>query len=246
MRAMRTSGGRCGGLLIVGLAVAACSGGADASGGTQEDAPTAPRAGAELFAETFDDDSNRWALPPNDQASTEVAGGDFVWTGKAPGLKMHMIAGTQGDQFDQGTLDDMRSVVVRATATPDRGAAAIGVFCREVRDTDADFQWYEFVARDGYAAIRLADSAGNLDVLAETKRAEVPPGEPAVIEGACDGTGGSARLWLTLNEQQLLFARHDGPLGNGVAGLQAYGGPAGSAGDRFLIHWHDFTVHAAG
>ena len=45
----------------------------------------------------------------------------------------------------------------------------MGVFCREVPDTDADFQWYEFVVRDGYAAIRLADLAGNLDVLAETE-----------------------------------------------------------------------------
>ena len=45
----------------------------------------------------------------------------------------------------------------------------IGVF-REVPDTDADFQWYEFVARDRFAAIHKADSEGNLEVLAGPRR----------------------------------------------------------------------------
>jgi hypothetical protein len=51
------------------------------------------------------------------------------------------------------------------------------MFCRENPDTDADFQWYEFVARDGFAAIRIADSDGDLEVLAETEELALPLGE---------------------------------------------------------------------
>ena len=61
----------------------------------------------------------------------------------------------------------------------------MGVFCREVPDTDSDFQWYEFVVRDGYAAIRQADLAQNLEVLAEVDDVDIPLGEEATIEASC-------------------------------------------------------------
>ena len=75
------------------------------------------------------------------------------------------------------------------------GGGVIGVFCREVPDTDADFQWYEFVALDGFAAIRKADSEGNLEVLAETQDVRLPLGEPIAFEAACmDDANGNAEL----------------------------------------------------
>ncbi len=78
----------------------------------------------------------------------------------------------------------MLNVVVRADVTPVQGAAVSGVFCRESPDTDADFQWYEFVARDGFAAIRIADSEGELEVLAETEDLTLPMGEMFTMEAA--------------------------------------------------------------
>ena len=140
----------------------------------------------------------------------------------------------------------MTDVLVTASVTPERGAAALGVFCREVPDSDADFQWYEFVVRDGYAAIRLADSAGNLDVLAETSSPRLPLGSTASIAATCvDAADESASLSLSLDGTAVLDTRVEDPLGNGVAGLQAYDAAEDESADRFLISWHDFTVEPA-
>jgi hypothetical protein len=195
------------------------------------------------LTETFDDDANGWALPPSDEATTEVVGGDFVWETKQPGLRPHLIAGTLGEAFDAGRLE-MIDVRVTATVTPRRGAAAFGLFCREVPDTDADFQWYEFVVRDGYSAIRLADSAGNLEPIEEGD-AVVPTGEVAELEVTCVDEGGEATLTLGLNGEELLQARVSAPLGNGAPGLQAYDASADESDERLLLAWHDFAVESA-
>ena len=160
-------------------------------------------------------------------------------------MRPHLLAAPVADAFDRGELR-MRDVVVRAAVTPERGAGAYGVFCREVRDTDSDFQWYEFIARDGYAAIRRADSAGHLDVLAVTKDVELPVGQEATLQAACtDDAQGRAHLWFSVNQDALLVTTDPHALGNGSAGLQAYDAPDKAAGSRLLIRWHDFTVYRA-
>jgi hypothetical protein len=234
----RTTAACCGALLAV-AALAGCSGDADATTDSLANAPAAPESGKTLFADPFADDHNGWALPENEAARSVMRGGDFIWISKQPGLRPHLIAKTVGDAFDRGQLH-MRNVVVDASVTPVRGKAAMGPFCREVRDTDADFQWYEFVVRDGYAAIRRADSSGHLDVLAKTTDVDVPLGDKASLEAACvDGAQGQARLWLSVNGTPTLFARDTHALGNGAAGLQAYDAPSGT---RMIVRWHDFTV----
>ena len=202
---------------------------------------TEPSAGGDkitTFADTFDDDANGWALPPSEEATAEVDGGDFVWEVKQPGLRPHMIAATLGTAYDAGDLE-MTDVRVTATVTPERGAAAFGLFCREVPDTDTDFQWYEFVVREGYSAIRLADSAGNLEPVEEGD-ASVPLGEEAELQVTCRGN----ELALSLNGEELLTATVSDPLGNGVPGLQAYDSPT-SSDDRLLLAWHDFDIEPA-
>ena len=49
-------------------------------------------------------------------------------------------------------------------------------------------QWYEFVVRDGYAAIRLSDLESNIEVLAEDKQLDLPAGEDFQLTGACVAT----------------------------------------------------------
>jgi hypothetical protein len=247
------------GLAIIGVAAAAltgCSavGGSDAAG---VDAPPAgpaaeTTAAAEpatgpvaSFEDSFDDDRHGWALPPTSSGTTTVDGGDFVWESKVPGLRPHAIATTLGEAYDQGRLA-MTDVLVTASVTPERGAATVGVFCREVPDSDADFQWYEFVVRDGYAAIRNADSAGHLDVLAETRSPRLPLGSTASIAATCvDEADESASLSLSLDGTAVLDTQVEDALGNGTAGLQAYDAAADESPDRFLISWHDFTVEPA-
>jgi hypothetical protein len=147
-----------------------------------------------------------------------------------------------GSQYDSGELD-MLDVVVRSEATIVDGDGVAGVFCREHPDTDAEWQWYEFVARDGFAAIRLADLEGNLETLAKTDDVSLPTGEPIAFEAACvDGTNGSAELLLSLNGSPVLHASDDDPLENGVSGLQAYTHPVH---DQLDIRWHEFAVHRA-
>ena len=243
MSATRNAASRLGLVLVAVVVMTGCAADPSDTSATQSP-PPAPQAGAELFADPFDDDANGWALPETDMGKTSYEGGDFVWESKVPNLRPHMNAETLGKQYDAGTLK-MRDVIVRASVTAQRGQAAAGVFCREVPDTDADFQWYEFVARDGFAAIRRNDSTGNLDVLAKTEDAELPAGKQATIQGTCvDDAQGRGELWLTLNGKTLLHYRDAKPLGNGAPGIAAYDGPGKAAEDRFLIRWHDFSVHS--
>lgn len=194
------------------------------------------------LSDTFDDDANHWALPPSEFGTMTVANGDFVWDDKKFGLRPHILAGTVVDAFDQGRLE-MTDVEVTASVTPERGGQAVGVFCREVPDTDADFQWYEFVVRDGYAAIRLGDSNGSLEPLAETEDAALATGTAATVEASCvDAADGTASLSLSLDGAELLTVDVDDPLGNGGAGLQAYGAAEDQADEPSMIAWHDFAV----
>jgi hypothetical protein len=198
------------------------------------------------FSDSFDDDHNGWALPPSELGTTTIAGGDFVWDDAAFELRPHVLASIVAEAFDAGRLE-MTDVQVTASVTAERGAPAVGVFCREVPDTDADFQWYEFVVRDGYAAIRVADSNGDLEPLAETEDAALPIGTAATIEASCvDGTDGSAALSLSLDGAELLTAEASDPLGNGGAGLQAYGASEDEVDEPSRIVWHDFAVEPAG
>ena len=241
-------------LAVAGLA--GCSGDAvdDAAGvdtppstpaKTSPSATAAASAVLSSFSDSFDDDHNGWALPPSEFGTMTVSGGDFVWDDKLFELRPHIIARTVADAFDQGRLE-MTNVRVSASVTLERGVAAVGVYCREVPDTDSDFEWYEFVARDGYAAIRLADAAGNLEPLAETKDAELRRGTAATIEATCvDNPDGTAELSFSLDGAQLLSVAVDDPLGNGGAGLQAYGASEAQADEPSLIAWHDFAVQPA-
>ena len=234
-------------LLAAVLGLGGCHGASAPSSDSDSPRPTraAPPAGKTLFADPFDDDANGWALPENENSRMDFLGGDFVWEAKqAAGLRPHVLAASLGDAFDRGDGPQMRNVVVRTSVTPVRGTGAMGVFCREVRDTDSDFQWYEFVARDGYAAIRRGDSAGHLDVLAVTHDLELPLGREATLEAACvDDADGRARLWLSVDDTPVLVASDSHPLGNGAAGLQAYDSPDKASAARYLIRWHDFTIY---
>ncbi|MEQ1874989.1 MAG: hypothetical protein ABL953_14850, partial [Ilumatobacteraceae bacterium] len=109
-------------------------------------------AGAELFADDFIDDANGWGVVDDPQFGTaNFADGDYVWEFR--GSIAHWLPAVLLDQYDAGTLD-MLDVQVSAELTIVSGDGVVGVFCRENPDTDADWQWYDFVVRDGYAAIR--------------------------------------------------------------------------------------------
>lgn len=210
-------------------------------------ASTAPQIGASeppsaaaLFEEPFDDDANGWGvIDDSEYGSATYEGGDYVWA--LTGRVAHILPMVLADQYDRGELE-MADVVVRAEATVVAGGGVIGVFCREEPDVDAEFRWYEFVARDGFAAIRQADAEGNIDVLAETKDVTLPTGEPIALEATCaDDDDGKADLSLTLNGVPVLTATGDDPLGTGPPGVQAWTFPIHEQMD---IRWHGFSIHA--
>lgn len=198
-------------------------------------------AGATLFEDSFVDDRNGWGVVDDEDYGTiAFADGDYVWA--ARGSLVHWLPGVIGEQYDRGELD-MLDVVVQAEVTVVAGGGVVGVFCREVPDTDAEWQWYEFVVRDGYAAIRKADLEGNLESLAETTSAAAPLGQPVEIEAACtDRPDGTAALSLAVDGTTVLSVEDDDPLGNGAAGLQLWTFPAHEQMD---VRWHDFQVSAA-
>jgi hypothetical protein len=242
---MRIPQARLGTLLAVGTFGAVVSAGpavaAPVSTPTEPPSTTDGTADEALFEEHFDDDSNGWGIIDHpDYGSTAYADGDYVW--ELTGRIGHLLPETLGIRHDRGELD-MRDVVVRADVTILSGTGVVGVFCRDVPDTDADFQWYEFVARDGFAAIRLADMESNIEVLAETEDVALPIGEPISIEGECvDDAAGTAHLSLTINDEPVLEATDEEPLGNGVPGIEAWTYPMH---ELMEVRWHEFSVHPA-
>ena len=230
---------------VVCLGVAGCS---DASSDAAPSSATgvvesalAITTGEVLFEDSFDDDRNGWGVVDDPEyGSTAYDAGDYVWAFK--GSSSHWLPEVLGAQYDSGELD-MLDVVVRSEVTLIEGQGVAGVFCRENPDSDAEWQWYEFVARDGFAAIRLADLEGNIDTLAETDEVSLPLGESIAFEAACvDSAEGVAQLSLALNGAPVLQATADEPLENGVSGLQAYTFPQH---DQLDIRWHEFAVHRA-
>ena len=194
-----------------------------------------------LFEDPFDDDRNEWGVVEDPQyGSAAFDDGDYVWEFR--GSVAHWLPAVLGGQFDRGELD-MRDVVVHAELTILDGDGVAGVFCRENPDTDAEWQWYEFVARDGYAAIRQSDLEANIDVLAETDDVSLPVGEPIVIDATCvDDADGDAQLSLAVNGTSVIHATDDAPLENGVPGLQAWTFPVH---EQINIRWHEFSVTQA-
>jgi len=197
------------------------------------------RAGVASFEDSFEDDRNEWGVLDDPEfGSISYEGGDYVWDFR--GSVAHWLPDVLGQQYDRGELE-MLDVVVRAEATVEEGGGVVGVFCRETPDDDAEWQWYEFVARDGYAAIRHADLEGNLEVLAETEDVDAPVGRPIAIEAGCvDDATGVAQLSLSIDGTPLLQANDEDPLGNGVAGLQAWTFPLHEPMD---VRWHEFSIH---
>jgi hypothetical protein len=204
-----------------------------------EASPDAVAAGSAetLFEDAFADDRNGWGVVDDPNYGTAgYADGDYVWDFR--GSVAHWLPEALAEQHDAGL--DLRDVVVRADVTIVSGGGVVGVGCRENPDTDADYQWYEFVARDGYAAIRRVDAETNIDVLAETKDVALPLGQPMTIEGVCvDDADGTAQLSLTLDDVDVVNASDADPLAGGVPSIQAYTHPAHQP---MGIRWHSFTV----
>ena len=213
----------------------------DSSGASPTTAASDAQPTGVLFHDPLDDDRNGWGVVDDpDYGSTTFDGGDYVW--EFTGSAAHVLPTVLGDQYDRGELD-MLDVVVHAEATLLTGGGVLGVFCRETPDTDAEWQWYEFVVRDGFAAIRLTDSEGNIEDLATTEDLAVPAGEPIALDATCtDDEAGNAQLALTVNGDPVLTATDSEPLGNGAPGLQAWTFPLHEQMD---IRWHEFSVEAA-
>jgi hypothetical protein len=205
-------------------------------------ATTPPAAGDVLFSDDLADDSNKWGVVDDPQFGTaKFIGGDYVWDFR--GSLAHWLPGVLGDKYDAGELE-MRDVVVNAELTINSGGGVAGVFCRESPDTDAEWQWYDFVLRDGYAAIRQADLEGNITPLAENREIALPLGTRITIEATCqDDPDGAATLWMAVNGAPLLeTVVDDSPLGNGVPGMSAWTFPTHEQMD---IVWHSFSVRSA-
>jgi len=194
-----------------------------------------------LFSDDLDDDSNKWGVVDDPEFGTAAfTGGDYVWNFR--GSMAHWLPGVLIDKYDAGELE-MRDVVVDAELTISSGGGVAGVFCRETPDTDAEWQWYDFVVRDGYAAIRLADSEGNITPLAEGREIALPLGTPISIEATCqDDGGGVAALSMAVNGAPVLETVVDSPLGNGAPGMSAWTFPMHEPMD---IVWHSFSVRSA-
>ena len=195
-----------------------------------------------LFSDTFEDDRNRWGeIDQSEFGTIDIVGGDQRWI-DTTGRVSVWGPGALIEPVEAGELE-LADVRIRAEATLVRGTGVIGVGCRVAPDDDSEMQWYDFVVRDGYAAIRRSDEQSHIEPLAEQDAADVPFGEPVTIEATCvDDAAGTAHLTLALNGETLLEAADDNPIGNGWAAPVAWTFPVHSP---IEVHWHEFSVFEA-
>jgi hypothetical protein len=194
-----------------------------------------------LFTDDLVDDRHMWGEVDDPQHGTaKFVDGDYVWEFR--GSNAHWLPGVLIDQYDAGDLR-IPDAAVTADLTIHSGGGVAGVFCREAVDTDAEFQWYEFVVRDGYAAIRLSDTEGNIQPLAETRDVSVATDQPISIIATCrDNADGQAELALALNGEVVAETVVDDPLPvGGLPGMQAWTFPVHEQMD---ITWHRFEIAA--
>lgn len=238
-------------VLLVPAAVAALAAGSAGCGGAASAGPSTPSAtsaspsasagfpdaGTVILHETFDGDANGWGVVDDPEfGSARFEGGSYVW--HTTGRVVSLVPATLGERFDAGSLS-MRDVVMTADVTIVRGDGVVGLQCRNSPDTDADYQWYDFVARDGYAAIRLSDDKSNIDVLAESSDVSIPIGKRFSIGAACLTAGDDVRLDMTIDGKHVLSTSVPAKATDGVPGIVGWTYPLHSELD---VTWDDFTV----
>ena len=212
-------------------------GGAESVSSTPSASPSISKAGKVILHDPFDDDSNGWGTLHDPEFGTaDYAGGNYVW--KMTGRVFSLVPETLGKQFDSGALS-MSDVVMDADVTINKGGGVVGLQCRNSADTDAGYQWYDFVARDGYVAIRLSDDKGNIDVLAENKDVALPLGESFSIGAACITEGDKVQLNMAINHKPVLATTEPAKATDGVPGIVGYTFPLHSELD---VTWEQFTV----
>jgi hypothetical protein len=198
-----------------------------------------------LLKETFADDVNGWGEFNVEQGHNYFENGQYVTDfGSAPFL--HWSPEALAADWESGSVD-LSNIVIETKVTITRGDGVAGVFCQELPDVDAEYEWYELVVRDGYAGIRRADMEGNLRVLAETRELALPMGEQFSLEAACvEGDDGAAELGLAVNGSQLLRAADsDDPLQGGLVGIQVYPAPETTDSQSPRVEWDSFVVSDA-
>jgi hypothetical protein len=131
-------------------------------------------------------------------------------------------------------------MVVGTEATVVEGDGSVGVICRRTPQADGTVEWYEFMARDGLAAIQRAGDVIHGNILASTSDVSLPSGEPVTITGACvDDGSGAVQLAMAVNGELVLFVvESDHPLAGTVPGLLTRF-PTGNA----VVRWHEFSAH---
>jgi hypothetical protein len=232
-------------LLVVGCSESEQSNAAPSPSSPDPGTSPVATAGDTLLKETFADDANGWGEFNAEQGRNYFEDGQYITDfGSAPFL--HWLPEALATDWESGSVD-LSNVVIETDVTITRGDGVAGVFCQELPDADAEYEWYEFVVRDGYAGIRRADMEGNLRVLAETRELALPVGEQFSLETACvEGDDGAAELGLAIDGSPALRAiDSDDPLEGGMVGIQIYPAPETTDSESPRVEWDSFIVSAA-
>ena len=224
---------------VLGLSLAGCASATPSPEHTE--GSEAAASGTVVLQEDFDDDRNEWGIVDGEFGSAYYEDGEYVW--ETTGSNIHWAPAMFVPEEIGGSYTgdpDLGDVVVRAEFTIVSGEGVAGVFCREAPDTDAEAEWYEFVVRDGFAAIRRADFESNLEVLASTEEVRLPQGDEFALEATCStGDDGTAELGLLLDDELTLSATDAEPIAPGPVGQQGYTHPMHAP---MTVRWNSFTV----
>lgn len=183
-----------------------------------------------LLDERFEDDTNGWG-----GGFQSFDAGDYVWE----------LPSGQTDSRAADTLiaveDEIASVVVTMTFVAE-GAAHVGVDC-SVADIDGQADFYHLLLTDQGVVIRKA-SFGDVPAvtLAEADEPVLVDGADTELTATCTRENDAYTLQLAIDDEAVLEAADDDPLGAGAPGIVAGAAPWDRSPDGATIRFRSYLV----
>ena len=183
-----------------------------------------------VFEDSFDDDAGRWQTEPE----IRLVGGRQLWElGAGQRLHLRPLAAEE-------RLTDMETTAQVASTDPD---STLGVHCRKGAQNEDAYYFFRLAPTGASIGVLPLDTAAAGEVLA-TDADLRRPATPFTITARCVDVGGRAELTLLVDDEVVLEATHDEPLGPGFGALEVQAGGPGSAPSQ--VAWEGFAVSSVG
>jgi len=178
-----------------------------------------------VFDDGFDDDSSGWITEQTTGITVETGGGRQTWRLSA--------AGASDVQRPLKLREQVLDMEVAAEVDSISPGATLGVLCRKGLSAPSD-SFYSFrLGAAGASIFALGGDAGDRE-LASDPSVAVPDG-PFEVVVRCVDDGGSARLQMAIDGDEVLTATDDAPLPAGVGAIEVRNGTDPSVDGEIVL-----------